>query len=312
MLKSKIKVIIYHNNVLMALYNIWRDLQEQKQSKFSDAEFAEHLYKKFRGKGLNLESPETYDEKLWYLNLKQEELELKKKCTDKVTVREYVEQCGLKDILNEVYGVYDSFEEIPFTELPETVFLKCAHRSGANALYKKGEFDYQYHKNSFDYWMKKDYYKVNRERNYKGLKPHIICEKVLRDEKGKLPLDYKFFCFHGTVRFLTLEIGCASETGAHSEEYFRNVYDCDFNLLPVRETREIYLGEIKKPQNFDMMLNYAEILSAPFRHCRVDLYNIAGKIYFGEITFYHGAGCNHFIPESWERKIGDWIDISGL
>jgi hypothetical protein len=60
------------------------------------------------------------------------------------------------------------------------------------------------------------------------------------------------------------------------------------------------------------MIEYAEILSKPFRHCRVDLYNVDGKIYFGEITFHHGGGCNGIEPEEWALKMGDWIDINGL
>lgn len=117
-------------------------------------------------------------------------------------------------------------------------------------------------------------------------------------------------CFDGVVKMIFLDIGTADASGQHAAEFYRNVYDEDFNLLPVRVTREVYTEKIiPKPENFEKMVEYAQILSKPFRHCRVDLYNMNGQIYFGEITFHHAGGCNKIEPEEWAIKMGDWISI---
>ncbi len=303
-----VKRMIYHFELSAKIYDMIRSYRRDRLNHLSDEEFARRAYWKFRKKSLDLASPTSYDEKIWYLKLHEKD-ELKRRCTDKVTVREYVKECGLAHILNEVYGIYDSFSDIPFGSLPDTMFIKCSHTSGCNVIFRRNEFDYRYYRHEFGFWMKRDYYWGSREWNYRGIKPKVICERVLRDAKGRLPMDYKFFCFGGQVKFLSLDIGVAQETGQHSEAYERNLYDLDFHLLPIRETRENYRGSIEKPENFETMIEYAAILARPFRHCRVDLYNIDGSIYFGEITFHHGGGMNHFIPEEAETLLGSWIEL---
>ncbi|MCI5882311.1 MAG: glycosyl transferase [Clostridium sp.] len=305
-----IKKIIYHHWVTAKLYNIIRNYRRDKDNKLSDEEFAKKYFYKNTGRTLNIEKPETFDEKLWYLKL-HERNPLLTICTDKFRVREYVKECGLTNILNTLYGVYDSFEEIPFNELPESFFIKCNHTSGTNIIYdRKQKFDYRFYKNEFDFWMKRNYYWGSREWNYKDITPKIICEKVLRDKNGRLPMDYKLMCFGGKVKLLFLDIGVATNQGEHAEQYYRNIYDRDFKLMPIKETRENYLDKpISKPDNWDIMVQYAERLAQPFKTCRVDLYNIDGRIYFGEITFYHGGGCNDIQPEEWARTMGSWISI---
>ena len=276
----------------------------------TDEEYAQWKYKLRTGRDLNLENPQTFDERIWYLKYNVRD-PLNKKCSDKYRVREYVKECGLEHILNELYAVYESVEEVDFNKLPERCFLKCNHGSGANMIFDRSkDFDFEKFKKNFTKSMNSDYYWAGREWNYRNIKPLILCEKVLEDKNGKLPLDYKIMCFAGEPKLLFLDIGVATEQGEHAEEYYRNIYDMDFNLLPVKETRENYLGdEIVKPENWDKMVEYARILSKPFRHCRVDLYNIDGEVYFGEITFHHGGGCNDIQPEEWAYKIGQWIPI---
>lgn len=309
-----LKLFLYHHTLTANLYNIIRSYRRDKYNhKLSDEEFARWQYKQHTGKYLDLENPRTYDEKVWYLKLHERD-DIQKRCSDKCLVREYVKECGLGHILNEVYGVYNSFKEIPFDKLPDRFFLKCTHTSGTNVIYDRSKpFDYVYQKNEFNYWMKRDYFWGSREWNYKGLEPKIICEEILEDKDGKLPIDYKIMCFGGEAKMLFLNIGLSTNTGEHADDAYCNIYDRDFNLLPIKDERENYKGnDIVKPDNWDKMIEYAEILSKPFRHCRVDLYNVDGKIYFGEITFHHGGGCNGIEPEEWAYKMGDWIDINGL
>lgn len=308
-----LKLFLYHHTITAKLYNIIRSYRRDKYNKLSDEEFANLLHTRHTGKGLDFENPRTFDEKVWYLKLHDKD-PLKTICTDKYRVREYVQQCGLGHILNELYGVYPSFGAIPFDSLPDRFFIKCSHTSGANAIFDRNrEFDYPYYKNEFDFWMKRNYFWGSREWNYKDIEPRIICEKVLTDKQGRLPVDYKFMCFDGKAKLLFMGIGIAAEDGDHASDGYCDVFDMDFNWLPITDEREHYTKEpIRKPDNWEQMIAYAETLAKPFRHCRVDLYNVDGKIYFGEITFHHGGGCNNIEPEEWCDRMGDWINIDGL
>lgn len=303
--------------IYLAKYGITKKIYEYKDSRriakinsMTDEEYAHWKYELKTGKKLNLDKPRTFDEKVWYLKINVRD-PLINKCTDKFRVREYVEQCGLEHILNTLYGVYDSVEEIDFTQLPSPCFFKCNNTSGYNMIYDKNKpFDYEKFNVLFSEGLQNDYYWAGREWNYHNIPPKILCEKVLVDKNGQLPLNYRFMCFGGKVKLILLDIGTADDSGQHAEEFYRNVYDEDFNLLPVKITRQNYLEQlIPKPENFENMVKYAEILSKPFRHCRVDLYNLEGKIYFGEITFHHAGGCNNIQPEEWAIKMGDWIVI---
>ena len=267
-------------------------------------------YKIITGKTLNLKNPVTFDEKIQKLKLLDRN-PLLTVCADKVRAREYVCSCGLTHILNDMYGVYDCPGEIDFSVLPSEVFFKCNHRSGANIIYKQGEaFDQEQFKKEFTAYLKENYYFYAREWCYKNIQPKILAERVLRDKNGNLPTDYKFFCFEGEAKIVSVEMEKCTEGGRHTKVNYRNMYDTDFNLLPVKDTRENKdVDKIKKPLNFDLMLEYAALLSKPFAHCRVDLFNVDGHIYFGEMTFYHGSGYNQITPYEWEVKLGSWLNL---
>lgn len=276
-----------------------------------DKKYKNWCAKKNNHKVLDLENPKTFDEKIWCLNLlDNENLDLKTKCTDKVLVRDYIRECGFNNILNEVYGVYDSFDEIDFTAIPSEAFFKCNHISGGGIIYNKEQTNLKTMKRYFDLVLKENYYYFSRERNYKNIKPKIICEKVIRDKNNQLPLDYKFMCFNGKPMYLFLDIGCCDISGSHKNDYLRNIYDMNFNPTSYRETRDSDFTLIKKPDNWDEMMNIAEKLCKPFKHCRIDLYNVdSEKIIFGEITFYHGGALNNFSPEEWDLYLGNLIEI---
>ena len=124
-------------------------------------------------------------------------------------------------------------------------------------------------------------------------------------------VDYKFFCFDGVVRIVSVELGVALPDGGHNPYSTRNIYNRDFEYLDVRLGRDHFDKTlVSKPKNFDKMIEYAEVLSQLFPHCRVDLYNIDGKIFFGELTFYHGGATQKIEPKEWEKRLGDWIDLN--
>jgi hypothetical protein len=306
---------LYRNSDLLQylwLRHTWKKYRVDAEH-VSDEVAAIELYKLSRGKALNLDDPQTFDEKLWYLKLHNHD-PLLTVCSDKYRVREYVEQCGLGHILNELYGVYDDARNIDFRALPSPCFLKCNHTSGYNFIYDRNKtFGRQSFIREFNFMLKQNYYWNSREWNYKNIEPRIVAERVLRDKEGNLPLDYKFLCFGGEPKLLFLDINVCSEDGSHNRITYRNIYDMTFSPVAMRETREHKnIDSIQKPQRFDDMVKYAAILSEPFPHCRIDLFNVDGKIYFGEITFYHGGCCNDIQPPEWDLQIGSWIDISKI
>lgn len=309
--KMRLRALSYKNKLFAHLYKRANKTRVYLTRRINDEDFAKRYYLENTGKKLNLDNPRTFDEKLWWLKLNNRD-PLLGKCSDKYLVRDYVVECGLGHILNKLHGTYGSIEEINYDLLPEQFILKCNHVSGVNIICNdKLTFPRKKTAKKLNEALRSNYYLQSREWNYKHIKPRITCERILRDEEGNLPLDYKFMCFGGVPKLLFLDMGVCLDTGQHAVEYYRNIYDMEFNLLDIKETREnIPAGFVSSPDNFDKMKEYAAILSKPFPHCRVDLYNIAGKIYFGEITFYHGGGCNDIQPEEWAVKMGEWIDLS--
>ncbi len=278
----------------------------------SDEKYAQWFYKFYTGKKLNLSEPKYFDEKVWWLKLNNRD-PLLTVCSDKYAVRDYVKKCGLENILIPQFGVYDNAKNIPFNELKEEVIIKCTGGSGENFIFSpNANVDKKMIIRRMNYALKQNPYIYSREWNYKNIEQKIIVERLIRDKNGKLPLDYKFMCFGGEPRLLFLDIGLLDENNIYNHNYPRNIYDMNFNLMPFKETRDNYDGEVKKPENFEEMIEIAKKLSQPFPFCRVDLYNVDGKVYFGEITFYHGGGCNDIQPEEWDLRLGSWIDISSV
>lgn len=275
----------------------------------SDEEFAKMQYRENTGQRLRLNPPESFNEKLWWLKLNNRD-PLLTICSDKLKVRAYVEQCGLGHILVPLYGVYDSPEQIDFESLPERAFIKTNHGSGTNVLYdRNARFNKKDFRRTFNAALSSNYYLQSREWNYKNIEPKILVEKVLEQEP--FLIDYKFMCFEGSVKMLLVDIDVADAHGHHNPFARRNIYDREFQRLPVRIGRDHFDDSwLQPPVNYQEMVACAEVLSAPFAHCRVDLYNINGNIFFGEITFYHGGGTQTVTPSEWAHKMGQWIDLT--
>ena len=153
-----------------------------------------------------------------------------------------------------------------------------------------------------------NYYFQSREWNYKNIKPKILMEKFL--ETNEPLLDFRFFCFHGEVKMIFVDIDTAAEDGTHNPEAKRNIYDREFNLMNFTVGRENFdTNLVSKPDNFDTMIHYAEKISEPFLFCRVDLYNLNGEIKFGEITFYPGGATQQFSSEEADLEVASWLKI---
>jgi len=257
---------------------------------------------------LNLEHPKRYTEKLqWYKLYYRDPLMVK--CADKYQVREYVKSMGLGDILNDLYNVYDNEYEIDFKKLPEQFVLKTTNGGGGNNIIickDKSAFDEQKCREQLRRWLMPKKKSSGREWVYENIKPRIIAEKLLpRDKNNDLP-DYKFFCFDGKAFCLYVMI---DYTDNH-ENGKLGFYDTNFNKLPYRRLDfKPIVQKLEKPKNFSRMVEIAEILSKPFPHVRVDLYNIEGQIVFGELTFFNASGYTQFEPDEFDFILGEKFNL---
>lgn len=298
----------------------------------SDEELCRRKYRFSYGEDLDLAHPKGFSEKLMWLKL-HDRRPLYTTLVDKYAVRQYIsEKVGEKYLIPLLGGPWESFCDIDFDSLPRQFVLKCTHDSGSVIVCRdKSNFDIDDARRRISRRLKRNYYCGNREWPYKDVPPRIIAEEYLcqpeviscgsQEENTVTPaqlqrkfglLDYRFMCFNGRVRALFLNIGVIDGKGHSTENCYSNIYDRNFRLLPVRETDPNYPVPIQKPENFETMVSLAEELSQGFPFLRVDLYNISGKIKFGELTFYHNSAlANIFDPPEWDEIFGSWIELPG-
>lgn len=265
------------------------------------------LKRKFRlnmGYELDLEDPKTFNEKLQWLKL-YDRKPLYTKLVDKYEVRKYIaEKIGEECLIPLVGGPWNSPDEIDFTALPDQFVLKCTHDSGGVIICKnKSAFDIPAAKAVLNKHLKRNFYWANREWPYKDVPPRIIAEKYMEDETGELR-DFKVFCFNGTPRMMYISRDAAVDTTT-------DFFDMDFNHLPIRMKDPNSAILPAKPEGFEEMRRIASVLSEGIPHVRTDFYCVNGKIYFGELTFYHNGGFTGIKPEEWNYKVGDWLKLPG-
>lgn len=270
---------------------------------FSDYSAVIRYYRKVSGKLPNLASPTTFSEKLQWLKLNAKN-PIKAQCADKYNVREYVSSCGYANLLNELYGVWNSVNDINFEKLPEQFVLKGAHGSGFNLIVKnKQDVNWFAWKWIMRTWLWQDIYWSGREWVYKDLPKRIIAEKYLEDSYGELR-DYKFFCFNGKPTFMQLEVG------RNTKQNTRNFYDLEWNLLPFgKELPHNPDIQVEKPAKFDEMIKIATDLSSPFDFVRVDLYQVYDRVFFGELTFFPAGGAPDFVPSEYDSIVGKMLEL---
>lgn len=271
---------------------------------FSDKLYLRLLFHCKMGYKLNLKSPKTFSEKLQWLKL-YDRNPLYTTLVDKYAVKKWVaDKIGAEHIIPTL-GVWNQFDEIDFCKLPKQFVLKCTHDSGGLVLCKnKGTLDAESSKRKINKSLKTNYYGLYREWPYKNVRPKIIAEAYMEDKCGELK-DYKFFCFNGVVKALFI----ASDRQNENEETKFDFFDRNFKHLPFTNGHPNSEYLPPKPTKFEDMVVIAEILSKGMPHVRIDLYEIDGKIYFGEMTFFHWSGLTPFNPKSWDYKFGDWLQL---
>lgn len=264
------------------------------------------------GRKLDLVSPKRFTEKLQQYKLYYRD-PLMAQCADKYEVRKYVEECGLKHILNKLYGVYDMPEEIDFEKLPQAFALKDTLGGGGNSVIlvrDKFEMNEQEIRRQMSIWVNEPAHRKHpgREWIYDGRKHRIIAEEFIdsNEEEGGL-IDYKFFCFYGKAEYLYViadrKVGEKAGFGIYNANYVRQ---------SVRRLDERPLErDVEKPKNYGELKAIAEKLARPFPEARIDLYDQDGKIVFGEITFFDGSGYMTFEPDEFDFILGEKMKLKG-
>ncbi|MDQ5987597.1 MAG: hypothetical protein CSYNP_03342 [Syntrophus sp. SKADARSKE-3] len=265
-----------------------------------DKAFIKRSFKSGFGYELNLDRPKTLNEKIQWLKLNHR-TPLHTICADKYAVREYVkEKIGEEHLIPLAFHTRNPANIIP-DNLPDYPFIiKTNHDNSGHIVVKdKSTIDWKSVQETLKKKLKRNYYYPGREWQYKDIEPYIIVEKLLMDEKGNIPNDYKLHCFNGRVAFIQVDLD-------RSIDHKRNLYDVDWNFMDC-----VWIfnngSALERPCLLPKMLSLAEIPAKDFHYVRVDLYNIGSAIYVGELTFSPGGGFEVFSPPEWDVKLGNML-----
>lgn len=270
-----------------------------------DRTYLQMKYKAAFAKKMNLDKPTTFNEKLNWLKLYDRNPKYIN-LVDKYEVKKIVAELIGEEYIIPTLGVWDRFEEIDFDILPAQFVLKCTHDSGGLVICKdKSKLDIDKAREKLTKSLRTNFFWQGREWPYKNVKPRIIAEQYMEDEKTAELRDYKFFCFDGTARALFI----ATERQKEGEEVKFDFFDMNFEHLDFCQGHPNSTHPIQKPITFEQMKRLAEKLSIGFPQLRVDFYEVNGKVYFGELTFFHHNGLVPFEPKEWDYKFGSWIKL---
>ncbi len=290
-IKNPLRIVIYLNKIGFKVLN--------------DEHYLKVLYKLKLNKKLDLSNPQTFNEKLQWLKL-HDRKKIYTTMVDKYEAKKYVASIIGEEYIIPTIGIYERFDDIDFDKLPNQFVIKCTHDSGGLVICKdKSQIDIKTARKKINRSLKRNYFYGGREWPYKNVKPRIIIEKYMEDKKNKIMRDYKIFCFNGKPEIMYLSEGLEDHATAGI-----SFYDMDFKLTDCKrkDYRQIsYIPE--KPKNWERMKKYSAILSKGIPHLRVDWYEINGKLYFGELTFYTQTGMIPFEDESWDKKLGNLIKL---
>lgn len=257
------------------------------------------------GVRLNLKNPKNFNEKLQVLKIYWKDKSLTK-FVDKIAVREFVSERIGEKYLNELHGVYKRFSDINFEILPNKFAVKCNHGSGFNQIvFDKKNMNLKKSKKQFDTWMKTNYYFRGREFPYKNIRPKIMIEKFLVEEK--LLSDYKFFSYYGQVKFIYESRKIYSLDGTHKKQ--RYYYTHNWEKIITENEKISYIKQKQKPRFIDEMIELTYKISKDFPFSRIDFLISENRIFFGEITFFPDKGMGNFQNYEMNKLFGKHIDL---
>lgn len=270
----------------------------------SDEQYLRIAYKIKMGKPLELENPQTFNEKIQWLKL-HDRNPIYTQWVDKYEAKKLAAKAIGEEYIIPTLGVWNHFDEIDFSKLPDQFVLKCTHDSGGLVICKdKSKLDMAAAKRKIESCLKHNFFWGQREWPYKDVKPRIIAEAYMEDDITHELRDYKFFTFDGEVKALFI----ATERGSKEETKF-DFFDSDGKLLPFTNGHPHAQPTPALPVCFEEMKKLAAGLGKGIPHVRVDFYEVNGKVYFGEMTFAHWSGMVPFVPEEWDYTFGSWIKL---
>ena len=270
-----------------------------------DEEYLKLLFRMIIGKDLNLDAPKTFNEKIQWLKLYDRRPEYTR-MVDKCEAKKYVAERIGEEYIIPTLGIWDDPEDIDFDALPNQFVIKCNHNSGLGMCIcrDKSKLDIAEVRRGLKKGLRQNYYLTGREWSYQGIKPKVIAEQFIAEKFDTELMDYKFMCFDGEVKCSFVCSNRFSDKGLHV-----TFFDRDWNVMPFERHHPSAKNGLPKPKRYEKMIELAEILSANIPFLRVDFYEVDGKIYFGELTFYPGSGFEEFTPEEWDYILGSWIQL---
>lgn len=261
------------------------------------------LWKYFLRKGriINFYNPQLFTEKIQWLKV-YDCTPVKTRLADKLLVREWVKEKIGEEYLKKIYGVYEKYEDIDFSKLPEEYVIKTNHGCNMQLLVIEGGKPDDKQRNRFNNFLKINYaFKSGYEMQYKDIKPLIFTEEYIKNTNELF--EYLIFCFNGKPEMILF----ASDK--RTDKIHCTMFDTKWNNLHFNYGGYLHEKPVPPPENLDKMLEIARILSKDFKFVRVDLHNVNGKIYFGEMTFTPASGYMRFYPRKYDRILGDMLEL---
>ena len=274
----------------------------------SDEEFLKKVFPKYMGYPLDLENPKTFSEKLQWLKVNYRE-PIQTVMVDKHEAKHFIAHRVGDQYIIPTLAVWDSVEDIDFDALPNQFVLKCTHDSGGIVICKdKSSLDREAAKAKLRASLKRDYSKIAREWAYQNVPRRIIAEKYISELGNDDLLDYKMYSFHGEPKLTVVCSDRFSKTGTRM-----NFYDINWEPMGIHFGHYPPLStEFPKPATYEEMKRLTAELSKDCPFLRVDFYEIKGRLYIGELTFFPGAGLEQFCPMTKDYELGEWLHLENV
>lgn len=318
----KKRILLYINDksnrgivaeLLRFLYSIYTFLKEcYRNYLISDRKAIAIRFKRAFGVSPNLEHPKTLNEKIQWLKL-NDRTNLHTLCADKYKVREYIKhKVGEEYLIPLVFDTKDVTSLVPqnFPDFP--VIIKTNHdSSGGIIIHEKDTVDWKYIQKHFKKLLRRNYYYRSKEWQYKNIERRIIVEKLLKNNEGGIPYDYKVHCFNKKALTVQVDID-------RNNDHKRNWYSPNWkrepfywsSLKPGGKRTDPAKWDVEKPDCLEEMIKLSETLSQDFIYVRVDWYIVNNQIYFGELSFHHDGGLHPILPKEWDYKLGSLLKLS--
>ena len=289
----------------------WREIVATDPKKAFDMKWNRFYRRKFSWK-----NPRTLNEKLTWMEVYTDTSKWTE-YTDKYEVRKHIESLGLKDILTECYGVWDRVEDIDFDKLPDKFVLKCTHDCGSTVIVRdKSKMNKKELLDFLDKHVSVRYGYDSCEPHYIAIKPRLMAESLIEMDNSEefsseTTVDHKIRCIDGKAQYDMVCYDRSLESGSGGSKTVYDLYDIH-TWQPMRQFLAddgVKYRNVPRPENLERMIEIAEKIAQGFPQVRVDLYNVRGKIYFGEMTFFAFSGMNNHFTMKFQRMIGEKIQL---